>query len=93
MLPDKVFAEFSSNTPESQLMVKLAWPSLSTESKLQLISALQTKNHYTPTWMAELAAADQAPIVQFYAMRLPKTKIRRQNSPGEFPELLEDDAE
>lgn len=91
MLSEEIFKEFSSNTAESQVMVRLAWPSLSTESKLQLINALQSRSLYTPSWLADLAGSDPTPIVQFYSMRLPKAKSKRQLGAEEFPKLPYDD--
>jgi len=70
MLPDSVLEELGRNTPLQSYLVTAAWPSLTTESKLQLIQAIQGKggSPCTPDWLLDLALED-APVVRIWAAR------------------------
>ena len=77
MLSDVVLEEFSRNSPLTPHLVALAWPSLSTESKLQIIAAGQRDySPSTPAWLADLAMDDEAAIVQYAALRHTYLKTR-----------------
>jgi hypothetical protein len=70
MLSEQVLEELVRSTPLQQTMVETAWPSLSTESRLQAIHAIQGPGEdSTPTWLMELCIADPAPIVRYWAAR------------------------
>ncbi|MGE3743781.1 MAG: hypothetical protein AB7I59_30265 [Geminicoccaceae bacterium] len=64
MLPEALVEELSRPTPLQQKLVELAWPSLATESRLQVLMRSE------PTiWLASLALSDEQPIVRFWAAR------------------------
>ena len=70
MLSEQVLEELVRSTPLQQAMVETAWPSLNTESRLQVIHANQGHvDDSTPTWLMELCIADPAPIVRYWAAR------------------------
>ena len=70
MLSEQVLEELVRNTPLQQTMVETAWPSLSSECRLQVIHAVQGPGEdTTPTWLMELCIADPAPIVRYWAAR------------------------
>jgi hypothetical protein len=70
MLSEQVLEELVRSTPLQQAMVESAWPSLSTESRLQVVHAIQAPvGDSTPTWLMELCIADPAPIVRYWAAR------------------------
>lgn len=70
MLSENVLEELTRSSALQPDLVRLAWPSLSTESKLQLIQAIQAGlTPSTPDWLADLALKDLAPIVRFWAAR------------------------
>lgn len=79
MLCQNVLEEITSSwakrdaTPFSEHLVRLAWPSLSAESKLQVVSEIQGiargAHGFTPDWLAELALTDPHPIVRYWAAR------------------------
>lgn len=70
MLSEEILEELVRSTPLQQMMVETAWPSLSTESRLQVIHAIQGPGAgSTPTWLMELCILDTAPIVRYWAAR------------------------
>jgi hypothetical protein len=96
MLPEHVLAELCRNTPLRQKVVTTAWASLSTESKLQLIDAIQRSEtvQATPGWLVGIALMDPARIVRYWAARLyhfsnhDAITVRDYNLPGESPQEL-----
>lgn len=91
MLSDDVLEELTRNSVLQPDLARLAWPSISVESKLQLIQALQRgATPSTPDWLADLALADTSPIVRFWAARYaylpspaPETSLTFPISPSE----------
>jgi hypothetical protein len=69
MLPENVLEEFTRSTQFSVHLVRLAWPSLSAESRLQVVQAIQGMAGGTPDWLTELALTDPHPIVRYWAAR------------------------
>lgn len=70
MLSDKTLEQLSRPTPLRDTLLSLAWPSLSTESKLQLIEALCIQGSGSPPAIAvDLALGDDAPIVRYWAAK------------------------
>lgn len=70
MLSEQVLEELARSAPLQQLMVETAWPSLSVESKLQVIHAVQGASpDGTATWLMELCADDPSAIVRYWAAR------------------------
>lgn len=78
MLPERVLKDLLRPTPLAPHLVKSAWPSLSTEAKLQLIDSAQLGGH-TPSYILKLAAQDLHPIVRYWAIRL--TELPDPDSP------------
>lgn len=85
MLTEALLEEFSQDTPFTERLVRLAWPALSTESKMQLIAASQgggwqlggaLRLKHTPGWLTDLALDDKEPIVQYLALRGAYLKTR-----------------
>jgi hypothetical protein len=67
MLSEQVLREITGEGPFCEHLVKLAWPSLSTGAKLQVVSALQSAHHrHTPNWLADIGLADNALIVRYW---------------------------
>ena len=52
MLSDRVLGELVQAGPLQRALVSAAWPSLSTESRLQVIAAIQGEGvlRHTPDW-------------------------------------------
>ncbi|MBK8527151.1 MAG: hypothetical protein IPL57_08635 [Rubrivivax sp.] len=71
MLSDIVLADIARPSPTQHLIVTAAWPSLSVESRLQVIAAVQGTGltRSTPEWLLDLAMQDQAAIVRYWATR------------------------
>lgn len=70
MLSEDILDELARSSPLQEALVSLAWPSLSTESRLQLVQAIQSgPAPSTPDWLLDLALQDVAPIVRFWAAR------------------------
>lgn len=70
MLSERVFESLTRDAPLTQSLVEEAWPDLAVESKLQIISALQTSPYRsTPSWLMQMAIADKAAIVRYWAAR------------------------
>ena len=70
MLSGKLLKEFTKGSYIKDELIKLAWPSLDTESKLQIISNLQDdgKNRLSDNLLT-LAGNDSDAIVRFWASR------------------------
>ena len=84
MLSERSLEYLTRPTPLRQHLVRLAWPNLITESKLQLIELVKSERDgnsffnrkrtgssfvVTPHWLVELALEDEAPIVRYWASR------------------------
>jgi hypothetical protein len=71
MLSEKVLEELSRITPLRESLVRLAWPNLSTEAKLDIVHAIQGNGPLkdTPHWLSRLALEDPAPVVRYWASR------------------------
>jgi hypothetical protein len=70
MLSEILIKELSDYCPSTKILVSKAWPSLSTESKLQLIFAhnrISLERVNLPIWLYELALDDSAEIVRIFA--------------------------
>lgn len=92
MLPDSVFRELVKRTPLQKSLVEAAWPVLSTESKLAVIDAAigPAYSAATPDYLIDLAQADSAEIVRywaslhFYFKRPPQNQLAAQVLGGEI---------
>lgn len=71
MLQGKLLEYIVRRSPLQESLVRLAWPSLSTESRLQVVQAIQDSevDGAAPQWLLELALDDAAAIVRFWAAR------------------------
>jgi hypothetical protein len=71
MLPETVLEELTRATGLREHLVAMAWPNLSTESRLQVIATIEGTgvSKGTPTWLTKLALNDAAPIVRYWAAR------------------------
>lgn len=71
MLSEAVLAEIARPGPTQAMIVSAAWPSLSVESRLQVIAAIQGSGaiRSTPDWLLDLAMQDGAAIVRYWAAR------------------------
>jgi hypothetical protein len=71
VLAENVLAELTRSGPLRPRLVSAAWPSLSTEAKLQVVTAIQGPDAggSTPGWLLDLAQADPAAIVRYWAAR------------------------
>ena len=70
MLSEQVLDYLARNSPLQEQLTTVAWPSISTESKLQLIEAIQRSkaiDHWTPDWLMALAINDGAAVVRYWA--------------------------
>jgi hypothetical protein len=70
MLSEGLIEELSRSSPSTEILVSKAWPSLTTESKLQLIFAynkigLESVN--LPIWLYKLALDDNSEIIRIFA--------------------------
>jgi hypothetical protein len=92
MLPEGVLEELARDTALRQHLVEMAWPSLSTESRLQVLQAIQGVGVWvrTPSWLTKLALDDPAPVVRYWAARHTyfKNGAPEQFEDGEERELL-----
>jgi hypothetical protein len=72
MLSENVLADLTRRSPSQSMLVTAAWPSLSTESRLQVIAAVQGDDwpRNTPDWLLDLAMTDSAEIVRYWAARV-----------------------
>jgi hypothetical protein len=64
MLPDTIVEELTRPTPLQQRLVGLAWPSLSVESRLQLLAHSESG-----PWLLALALFDERDFVRYWAAR------------------------
>lgn len=74
MLPESILEELTRPTPLQRHVVELAWPSLCTVERLQVIAGSGSYD-----WLTTLAMADAQPIVRYWAARnyyRPRTIIR-----------------
>ncbi len=71
MLSENVLADLTRDSPSQSMLVTAAWPSLSTESRLQVIAAIQgdDSSGNTPDWLLDLAMEDSEAIVRYWAAR------------------------
>lgn len=72
MLSESVLAELVLDTPLRESLITLAWPSLDTSSRLQVIQAIYEQHPVSPscpTWLATLAMKDEEPIVRYWAAK------------------------
>ena len=71
MLPDFTLEHLTRNAqaPICEALVTLAWPSFSTESKLQVLDKIAARSWLgnLPTWLSTLALADVQPVVRLWA--------------------------
>lgn len=67
MLADSTLEQFCRESALREHIIRLAWPNLSVESKLQLIDGLNGRAGL-PSFMADIAITDaEAPIVRYWA--------------------------
>jgi hypothetical protein len=70
MLAESIVMDLARPCPSQGLVVETAWQSLSVESRLQVISAIQSAQHgYTPEWLLSLALRDSEAIVRYWACK------------------------
>ena len=73
MLSDQVLIELARNSPLREELITAAWPSLSTESRLEVIDAVvpprERGSSTVPDYLLDLALSDPAPIVRYWAAR------------------------
>lgn len=69
MLSEQVLEQFVRRTDLQETLVRSAWPSITTESRLQLIDAILQVSIYLPDWLLDLAQSDSAEIVRYWASR------------------------
>lgn len=82
MLSGDVLQELLRPSAVQEIQVTTAWPSLSVESKLQIIQASQRGSWaLTPSYLTKLALDDPHPIVRFWALRYAALSER----PSEVP--------
>jgi hypothetical protein len=64
-------ADLARQSPLQPVLVRAAWPALSTESRLQIIDAVQGRGvrKHTPDWLLDLAQVDPNEIVRYWASR------------------------
>jgi len=68
MLNKFLLNQFTQASPASRVMCRRAWPSISSESKLQIIESYQSTGDL-PFWLLELALGDKAEIVRIWCMK------------------------
>jgi len=64
MLPENILEELTRPSPLRRDMVRLAWPSLSTTERLQVLSRIDASD-----WLVALAMEDEHPIVRHWGAR------------------------
>ncbi|MDB5823672.1 MAG: hypothetical protein JWR21_2376 [Herminiimonas sp.] len=70
MLDEQSLEFLARDAPLRQQVVELAWPSLTVESKLQIINAIQNGPFKTtPTWLMQMCMDESAPLVRYWAAR------------------------
>lgn len=61
MLSENLINQFTSDCPSTRILLTKAWPSLSVESKLQLLDTLKNRH---PSWLSIIALDDKDEIVK-----------------------------
>jgi hypothetical protein len=71
MLSESILADLTRQSPLQPVLVTAAWPALSTESRLQIIDAVQGcgVHRNTPGWLLDLAQDDPNEIVRYWAVK------------------------
>ncbi len=72
MLSESVLAELVLDTPLRESLITLAWPSLDTAGRMQVIQAIYEQfpaDPSCPSWLATLAMKDAQPIVRYWAAK------------------------
>ena len=84
MLAETVLADLVQTGPLREHLVALAWPSLGVPERLQVIQAIQADgaSRNTPGWLLELALADPAPLVRYWAARHGHFPTRKAAAPA-----------
>jgi hypothetical protein len=95
MLSSDVLEQLLHRSSLRDLLVKAAWPSLSTESKLQVIQSVQKANGDVSDSLLKLALGDPQPIIRYWALRYRKFRLRRadaQDAPwlGQISTMIDD---
>ena len=69
MLTDSIFKQFTKRSALQQRLVEVAWPNLTTESKLEIIEASSgpSRLRVTPYFLVDLAQNDRAEIIRYWA--------------------------
>lgn len=87
MLSENVLEHLTRKTPLREHLISTAWPSLSVESKLQVIDTLIGGGGLSvlPDWLIYLAMDDVSPIVQYWGLKdayfnLPKSDLPKDSS-------------
>lgn len=70
MLHEQVLEELTRKTQLQEHLVKMAWPDISTESKLAIIQSTQNSAmKSTPSWLLRIAMEDKATVVRLWAAK------------------------
>jgi hypothetical protein len=85
MLAETVLADLVQTGPLREHLVAMAWPSLGVPERLQVIQAIEADgaSRTTPTWLLDLALADAAPLVRYWAARYGHFPTRKATGPTE----------
>lgn len=83
MLSENVLEHLTRKTPLREHLISTAWPSLSIESKLQVIDTLTEGGGLSvlPDWLIYLAMDDASPIVQYWGLKDAYFKIPKPDLP------------
>jgi hypothetical protein len=83
MLSENVLEHLTRKTPLREHLISAAWPSLSVESKLQVIDTLIGVGGLSvlPDWLIYLAMDDASPIVQYWGLKDAYFKIPKPDLP------------
>jgi len=83
MLSENVLEHLTRKTPLREHLISTAWPSLSIESKLQVIDTLTEGGGLSvlPDWLIFLAMGDASPIVQYWGLKDAYFKIPKPDLP------------
>ena len=83
MLSENVLEHLTRKTPLREHLISAAWPSLSVESKLQVIDTLIGGGGLSvlPDWLIYLAMDDASPIVQYWGLKDAYFKIPKPDLP------------
>lgn len=90
MLSDPVLVELVRESPLQKELLTAAWPSLTVESKLGVISVVaQSQRGSTPDFLLDLAQKDPSEIVRYWATRRKLFNRRSaEDCPARFEHLL-----